>query len=86
MMRALLEILVIIVLYYVFKTVLRSAVKAYHQDDSAPAPLEGKEMVLDPECGTYVIKDRALTRRVGGRLLFFCSEACAQHYEEKHRG
>ncbi len=86
MIRNLLIFIVIIVVYYALKTVLRSALRAYYQEDNAPSRLKGKEMVLDPECRTYVIKDRALTRRLGGKSYFFCSEACAQQYEEKHRG
>lgn len=86
MIRNLLVFIVIIFVYYSLKTVLRSAFKAYHEEDNAPARLKGEEMVLDPECRTYVIKGRALTRRFQGKLYSFCSEACAQRYEEKHRG
>ncbi len=85
MIRALLEVVVIIVLYYILKTVLRSATRAYRREDGAPAPLAGKEMVLDPECRTYVVKDRAVSRRLSGKQYFFCSEACAQSYEAKQR-
>jgi YHS domain-containing protein len=87
MIRNLLVFIVIIFVYYSLKTVLRSALKAYHEGEhDAPARLKGEEMVLDPECRTYVIKGRALTRRFQGKLYSFCSEACAQRYEEKHRG
>ncbi len=85
MIRALAELAVIIVLYYVFRTLLRSAVKAYYREDGAPAQRHGQEMVLDPECGIYVIKDRALVRHAGGGPVYFCSEACARRYEEKRR-
>ena len=86
MIRNLLVFIVIIIVYYSLKTVLRSALKAYHEEHNAPSQLKGEEMVLDPECRTYVIKGRALTRRFQGKLYSFCSEACAQRYEEKHRG
>ena len=88
MIRNLLTIIIIIFVYYSIKSVLRSAVKAYHdepRDNAGPARLKGEEMVLDPECRTYVIKDRAVTRRLHGELFSFCSEACAKRYEEKHR-
>jgi uncharacterized protein len=86
MIRNLLVFIVIIFVYYSLKTVLRSAFKAYHEEHDAPVRLKGEEMVLDPECRTYVVKGRALTRRFQGKLHSFCSEACAQRYEEKHRG
>ncbi len=86
MIRNLLVFIVIIAVYYALKTVLHSAQKAYREEHDAPARLKGEEMVLDPECRTYVIKGRAVTRRLGGKLYSFCSEACAQRYEEKNRG
>lgn len=86
MIRNLLVFIVIIFVYYSLKTVLRSAFKAYHEEHDAPVQLKGEEMVLDPECRTYVVKGRALTRRFHGKLYSFCSESCAQRYEEKHRG
>ncbi len=86
MMRGLLLFIALVVIYYALKAVFRSAVKAYYEEQDAPAQLKGEEMVLDPECRTYVVKGRATTRRIRGKLLSFCSEACAQRYEEKHRG
>jgi hypothetical protein len=65
MIRNLLVFIVIVIVYYSLKTVLRSAFKAYHEEHNAPAQLKGEEMVLDPECRTYVIKGRALTGASG---------------------
>lgn len=84
-MRYIIFILFIIAVYYFIKTVTRAALKAYtrkEQDNQLP----GDEMVQDPECRTYVLKRRAITRRVNGKLQSFCSEACAEQYERKHRG
>ncbi len=85
-MRGLLIFIAVIIIYYALKTVFRSAVKAYYEEQNARTRLKGEEMVLDPECRTYVVKNRATTRRIQGKLLSFCSEGCAQRYEEKHRG
>ncbi len=86
MLRNLLIFIAIIIIYNAFKTVVRAAQKAYYEEhDVPPARLKGEEMVLDPECRTYVVKDRAVTRRLHGKLLSFCSETCAERYEEKHR-
>lgn len=87
MIRVLLFIAFLILVYYVMKTVLRAAVRGYHDDDEKQRRmrLKGEEMVLDPECRTYVLKGRAITRRIDGQLHSFCSEACAKQYEEKKR-
>jgi YHS domain-containing protein len=85
MMRGLLFIAFLVLVYYVLKTVLRAAVRGYHDEDRRRPRLMGEDMVLDPECRTYVLKERAVTRRIGGQLHSFCSEACAKQYEEKKR-
>lgn len=84
MIRSLLVFVFIMAIYYALKTVFRSALRSYHEKDSH-ARIMGDEMVLDPECRTYVVKDRAITRRIRGTLHSFCSEACARQYEEKNR-
>ena len=86
MIRGLLLFLVIFVIYFALKTVVRSAVKTYRDDEQRRGrQIRGDEMVLDPECRTYVVKDRAVTRRIRGTLTHFCSDACAGRYEEKNR-
>jgi len=85
MMRLLLFVAFLILAYYVLKTVLRAAVRGYRDEEHRRPRLKGEEMVLDPECRTYVLKERAITRRIGGKLHSFCSEACAKQYEEKKR-
>jgi YHS domain-containing protein len=85
MTRVLLLIAILVVVYYAFKTVLRAAVRGSQDEDQKRTRLMGEEMVLDPECRTYVLKERAVTRRIDGQLHSFCSEACAKQYEEKKR-
>lgn len=86
MIRSVLVFVVIVIIYYALKTVVRSAVRTYREDEQRSGRrLMGDEMVQDPECLTYVVKDRAVTRRIQGALVSFCSEACARQYEEKKR-
>jgi len=85
MIRSLLIVVFLLVIYYALKTVFRSAVRGYQQPDRDRSRLMGEDMVLDPECRTYVPKGRAVTRRIGNKICSFCSETCAKQYEEKHR-
>jgi YHS domain-containing protein len=86
-MRGLLIFITILLVYYALKAVFRSAFIAYHEENGRTQQRQqGEDMVMDPECRTYVIKDRAVTRRIGKSIHFFCSEECAQRYEEAHRG
>jgi YHS domain-containing protein len=46
-----------------------------------PVPL-----VKDPECGTFVVPDKALVSRSLGAPQYFCSEACRRQFEQRHAG
>ena len=86
MIRSLVFVVVLFIIYSALKTVVRSALKAYHADDQLRSRRNiGDEMVLDPECSTYVVKARAVTRTIRGARIHFCSDACAGSYENKHR-
>jgi len=85
MIRPLLIFILIVVVYHAVKIMFRSALSSYHDGEKRPPRIPGEEMVQDPQCRTYVVKDRALIRRVGGRKEHFCSAACADAYERDHR-
>jgi YHS domain-containing protein len=82
MLRGILLFVCILIIYNAIKTIFRSAHNAYHREDPRTR-IMGDEMVQDPECRTYVLKDRAVVRRIRGSSIYFCSEACARRYEEK---
>lgn len=83
MMRVLLIIILLIVAYQAAKTVFRSARDAYHRGEPRPPRVPGEEMVLDPQCRTYVVKDRAVSRRAEGATRYFCSDSCADAYARR---
>jgi YHS domain-containing protein len=86
MIRFLLLLFVIFMIYTALKAVVQSAVKGYHEDEKGRNKRTiGEEMVLDPECHTYIVKDRAVTRQIQGTLTYFCSDACARRHEDKNR-
>jgi YHS domain-containing protein len=43
-------------------------------------------LVKDPVCGTYVVKDRALSAYAGGETGWFCSERCRDQWRESRAG
>jgi hypothetical protein len=71
-----LRILFFFLLVYLFLKLyfsLRRSPRKPRRDDAAG---RGEEMVLDPQCRSYVPKSDALVR--GGQ--YFCSERCASLY------
>ncbi|PIR16005.1 MAG: hypothetical protein COV48_11170 [Elusimicrobia bacterium CG11_big_fil_rev_8_21_14_0_20_64_6] len=73
--------LIYTVLRAVLRWLLQAPPRAGRQDAAGPA--DG-EMVRDPECGVYVLRDRAVTRVMRGRALCFCSEECAAAHSSKN--
>ncbi len=85
MIRSILVFIFILLIYYVLKALVRFAVKGYYSEGEKRVQLKGEDMVLDPQCRTYVLKERAVARRIHGRPAYFCSEACAQKFVEQNR-
>jgi uncharacterized protein len=84
MIRYLLLVLLFLALYHAVRVLLRSAFQAYHAGEDT-GRTSVREMVQDPQCRTYIVKDRAVARRIGGAPVYFCSTACADAYENAHR-
>jgi YHS domain-containing protein len=40
-------------------------------------------MVKDPVCGTYLPKSDAVSARIGGETLYFCSKQCLSRYKKR---
>jgi YHS domain-containing protein len=55
-----------------------------------PSPGSGKKksvpLVRDPVCGTYIVRDRALTLEAGKQIQYFCSERCRDEYARRGYG
>jgi YHS domain-containing protein len=46
-------------------------------------PGQGVQMVRDPICGTFVVRERALSLTDGATPVFFCSDACRDQYRAR---
>ncbi len=48
---------------------------------------QGVPMVRDPVCGTFVVRDRALTLKgTRGAAMYFCSVECRDKYRDTYGG
>ena len=53
---------------------------------ATPPPIgPGTEMVKCPRCYTYVTINSALSARIGGQSLYFCSKECFEAYRRDHQ-
>lgn len=45
--------------------------------------IEKGEMVKDPTCGTYILKDGAISVKDGEKVWYFCSYDCREEFLNK---
>jgi YHS domain-containing protein len=79
----------LVILYAVFR-VIRSVLESLFggrksqvsTNPKRPIPTvsSGGELKKDPVCGTYVSADVAVTKRINGQTVHFCSSACRDKY------
>jgi len=49
-----------------------------------PMERAGGALVQDPQCGTYLPKDRAIPVIGGASVMYFCSATCRDAYAAAH--
>lgn len=77
MLRLLLLALYVFLAYHALRALLRWLLDK--------PPTEGA-MVRDPECGVYILKAGAVTRRIRGQTRYFCGKDCAAAHAAKNQG
>lgn len=85
MMRALIELLVIIIFVIGVRAVLQSLFRGVASSSGVasrkadPPPVAG-ELHKDPVCGTYVASTTSFRRTLDGRTFYYCSAACRDRH------
>ncbi len=80
MIRLVILAILCYLLYRLIKGTLRSAPQPPGRREKAAGPTLIDEMVIDPVCRVYIPKRDALTARVGGETVYFCSQECMKKY------
>ncbi len=59
-------------------------IKAYFDSlNSAQEPNDSDtdtDLIRDPQCGTYFLKQEGVRGVIGGRTVYFCSRQCYERY------
>ncbi len=71
-------VLIIVVVFLVVRAMIKSDVEEDETEDASSTI-----MVQDPNCKTYVPKTEAVRKEIREKEYFFCSEKCAEEYEQK---
>jgi YHS domain-containing protein len=77
--------LIFIILGYVAYRLLKSWLRSLVPPDDEPEQTGSREteLIQDPECGTYFLRQRGVPARVDGETLYFCSESCRNKYLQR---
>jgi uncharacterized protein len=85
MLRLLLLAIIIYFGYRLFKGYFLQIPKK-GTDISTARSRRGEEMVLDPQCGTYVPRSDALEGHTDGKKYYFCSKECRKTWQDRQHG
>ena len=79
MIRLLIYFFIFYFLFSLFKKIVGGVARGSGEERAGG---EGEMMVLDPNCGTYIPKKEALTKKINGETIYFCSKECLNTYLE----
>jgi hypothetical protein len=88
MIRLLIYAFVAYIAYQLFKMLARKLFPSNFPGDQGsggPPGDQNTELIQDPQCGSYFLKQRGVIATVQGRRLHFCSEKCRDDYVARHR-
>ncbi len=82
LLRLILLLVILRAIYLLLRGIWRGVV------DAARVPVDDARsttgtLVQDPVCGTFVVRERALSARTDGALHYFCSDECRRAYEAR---
>ena len=79
MIRLLLYILVAYLAYRFFKSLAGNLLRP-GEDEVNETATEETELIRDPHCGTYFLKQSGVNARIDGKQIYFCSPTCRDAY------
>lgn len=68
------------ILYRLIKGIFLAPAKQPGRRERAAGNAVIDEMVIDPVCRVYIPKREAITARVQGETIYFCSQECKEKY------
>ncbi len=82
--RFFLYALLLWIAYFLVKQVGRRLFAPSDQQDRKPGDVADTELIRDPECGAYFMRQQGIKGVVQGKVMHFCSEQCYTRYLKNH--
>jgi hypothetical protein len=71
--------------YRILKPWVASLLGGSREDPHSGSSPEEAELIRDPQCGTYFLRQRGIAARIGSQDVYFCSTECRDKYLLNHR-
>lgn len=85
MVRIIIYALLIYLAYRIVKSWSGLSLDSSSKRSQRPAKSEETELIRDPHCGIYFLKQRGFEARIGGESRYFCSPECRDKYMSIHK-
>lgn len=70
------------ILYRLIKSLALPSTKKSAEPFTQPGQVITDEMVIDPQCHVYIPKREAITAKIEGKTVYFCSKECKKKYAQ----
>jgi uncharacterized protein len=80
MVRVLFYALLIYFGYLILKSLAKAVLRSGKNEAGEGSSPENTELIKDPQCGAYFLRQRGVAAQVEGKTVFFCSEGCRDGY------
>lgn len=85
-LRILLPLLLFLIVRSVLKALFAPSNEPAKRTPDAPPVPAGGDLKKDPVCGTYVSAVASVQEKVGGEMVYFCSDDCRKKFAAARRG
>ncbi|MFZ0930489.1 MAG: hypothetical protein WAN11_17925 [Syntrophobacteraceae bacterium] len=72
--------IIVWIAYFLVKKIGKAFFEPSSHRDQASGPASDAELIRDPQCGAYFLKQKGVKGVVEGQVIHFCSEKCYDNY------
>lgn len=86
MQRLIFYIALMVLGYFLIKKIMKSLFGPSEPKEKEPPTLSADaELIQDPNCGKYFMKQQGVKGIVDGKVIRFCSEECYEKYLKRQK-
>ena len=72
--------IIVWIAYFLVKKIGKAFFEPSSPREKTSGPASDAELIRDPQCGAYFLKQKGIKGVVEGQVIHFCSEKCYDNY------